>query len=122
MRRCLKRRNRHGGAGVASVEIVPLPLARVSQQSLAPETQKEEPMTIDERVRELGLVLPEPFRSPTGVAYPFSWVRVRGTEVRSYPEHFPGARSRLIIADDTIACLTIAIRDCVIPYKFSTSG
>ena len=35
-------------------------------------------MTIDERVRELGLVLPAPFRSPTGAAYPFSWVRVRG--------------------------------------------
>ncbi|HXH85489.1 MAG TPA: RidA family protein [Nitrospira sp.] len=35
-------------------------------------------MTIDERVRDLGLVLPEPFRSPTGAAYPFSWVRVRG--------------------------------------------
>ena len=35
-------------------------------------------MTIDERVRELGLVLPEPFRSPTGTPYPFSWVRVRG--------------------------------------------
>jgi len=35
-------------------------------------------MTIDERVRELGLVLPEPFRSPTGTAYPCSWVRVRG--------------------------------------------
>ena len=35
-------------------------------------------MTIDERVRELGLVLPEPFRSPTGAPYPFSWVRVRG--------------------------------------------
>jgi enamine deaminase RidA (YjgF/YER057c/UK114 family) len=35
-------------------------------------------MTIDERVRELGLVLPEAFRSPTGTPYPFSWVRVRG--------------------------------------------
>lgn len=35
-------------------------------------------MTIDERVRELGLVLPDPFRSPTGAAYPFSWVQVRG--------------------------------------------
>ena len=34
-------------------------------------------MTIDERVRELGLVFAEPFRSPTGAAYPFSWVRVR---------------------------------------------
>jgi enamine deaminase RidA (YjgF/YER057c/UK114 family) len=38
-------------------------------------------MSIDERVRELGLVLPEPFRSPTGAAYPFSWVRVRGNRV-----------------------------------------
>jgi enamine deaminase RidA (YjgF/YER057c/UK114 family) len=35
-------------------------------------------MTIDERVEELGLILPEAFRSPTGPAYPFSWVRVRG--------------------------------------------
>jgi len=35
-------------------------------------------MTIDERVQELGLALPESFRSPTGGAYPFSWVRVRG--------------------------------------------
>jgi len=35
-------------------------------------------MTIDERVRELGLDLPPAFRSPTGAPYPFSWVRVRG--------------------------------------------
>jgi enamine deaminase RidA (YjgF/YER057c/UK114 family) len=35
-------------------------------------------MTIDQRVQELGLALPEAFRSPTGAAYPFSWVRVRG--------------------------------------------
>src|SRR5262245_40011258 len=35
-------------------------------------------MNIDDRIRELRLVLPEPFRSPTGAAYPFSWVRVRG--------------------------------------------
>jgi hypothetical protein len=35
-------------------------------------------MTIDERVRTLGLILPEAFRSPSGAAYPFSWVRVRG--------------------------------------------
>src|SRR5215510_10772141 len=34
-------------------------------------------MTIDERVRELGLILPAQFRSPTGATYPFSWVRVR---------------------------------------------
>ena len=45
-------------------------------------------MTIDERVRELGLVLPEPFRSPTGAAYPFSWVRVRSN--RAYVSgHLP---------------------------------
>jgi enamine deaminase RidA (YjgF/YER057c/UK114 family) len=35
-------------------------------------------MTIDQRIHELGLILPEAFRSPTGAAYPFSWVRVRG--------------------------------------------
>jgi enamine deaminase RidA (YjgF/YER057c/UK114 family) len=45
-------------------------------------------MTIDERVRELGLILPEPVRSPTGAAYPFSWVRVRGN--RAYVSgHLP---------------------------------
>lgn len=35
-------------------------------------------MTIDDRIRQLGLVLPPPFRSPTGAAYPFAWIRVRG--------------------------------------------
>jgi hypothetical protein len=35
-------------------------------------------MTVDEHVRALGLALPEPFRSPTGTAYPVSSVRVRG--------------------------------------------
>src|SRR5438046_9830269 len=35
-------------------------------------------MSIDERARQLGLILPEAFKSPTGAAYPFSWVRVRG--------------------------------------------
>jgi len=35
-------------------------------------------MSIEARVKELGLVLPEPFRSPTGAVYPFKWVRVRG--------------------------------------------
>jgi enamine deaminase RidA (YjgF/YER057c/UK114 family) len=53
-------------------------------------------LTIDERVRELGLVLPEAFRSPTGVAYPFSWVRVRGN--RAYVSgHLP------LQADGTLA-------------------
>jgi hypothetical protein len=45
-------------------------------------------MTVDERVRELGLVLPAPFRSPTGAAHPFSWVRARGN--RAYVSgHLP---------------------------------
>jgi enamine deaminase RidA (YjgF/YER057c/UK114 family) len=35
-------------------------------------------MTIDERIAELGLVLPAAFRTPGGVKYPFSWVRQRG--------------------------------------------
>ncbi len=35
-------------------------------------------MSAEARVRELGLILPEPFRSPTGRPYPFAWVRVRG--------------------------------------------
>jgi hypothetical protein len=35
-------------------------------------------VTIDDRIRALGLVLPELFRLPTGTVYPFAWVRVRG--------------------------------------------
>lgn len=53
-------------------------------------------MTIDERVRELGLVLSEPFRSPSGAGYPFSWVRVRGN--RAYVSgHLP------LLPDGTLA-------------------
>jgi enamine deaminase RidA (YjgF/YER057c/UK114 family) len=45
---------------------------------------------IDDRVRDLGLILPEEFRSPTGVRYPFSWVRCRGN--RAYVSgHLPMA-------------------------------
>src|SRR5213594_3453625 len=45
-------------------------------------------MTIDDRLRELGLVLPQPFKSPTGAVYPFAWVRVRGN--RAYVSgHLP---------------------------------
>jgi enamine deaminase RidA (YjgF/YER057c/UK114 family) len=33
---------------------------------------------IENRLAELGLVLPEPMRLPPGVALPFPWVRVRG--------------------------------------------
>ena len=35
-------------------------------------------MSIEARLRELGLTLAEPFRGPAGARYPFSWVRVRG--------------------------------------------
>jgi enamine deaminase RidA (YjgF/YER057c/UK114 family) len=35
-------------------------------------------MTIDERLRRLGFILPDPLRAPAGSSYPFTWVRVRG--------------------------------------------
>ncbi len=35
-------------------------------------------MSIEDRLRELGLTLAEPFKGPAGARYPFSWVRVRG--------------------------------------------
>ena len=35
-------------------------------------------MTVDERVRELGLTLPDALSPPAGATYPFAWVRVRG--------------------------------------------
>ena len=45
-------------------------------------------MSIDERARQLGLILPEAFKSPSGAVYPFSWVRVRGS--RAYVSgHLP---------------------------------
>lgn len=45
-------------------------------------------MTIDDRVRALEVVLPEPFRSLMGTAYPFAWVQVRGN--RAYvSRHLP---------------------------------
>ena len=63
-------------------------------------------MTIDDRVRALGLVLPEPFRSPTGTAYSFSWVRVRGD--RAYISgHLP------LQADRTLAELRGKAGDAV---------
>ncbi len=34
---------------------------------------------IEQRLRELGLVLPEPLKMPPGVTLPFPWVRVVGT-------------------------------------------
>lgn len=35
-------------------------------------------MDIEEKLEELGLVLPEPIKTPPGLVLPFSWVRVRG--------------------------------------------
>ncbi len=35
-------------------------------------------MHIESKLKELGLVLPEPLQSPPGIQLPFSWVRVRG--------------------------------------------
>jgi len=35
-------------------------------------------MSPDEKIKELGLVLPEPVKVPSNVRLPFSWVRVRG--------------------------------------------
>jgi enamine deaminase RidA (YjgF/YER057c/UK114 family) len=45
-------------------------------------------MRIEARLRELGIVLPEPFQRPTGRPYPFSWVRVRGDRA-SVSGHLP---------------------------------
>ena len=35
-------------------------------------------MTVEERLRELGLALPAPTQAPPGVVLPFAWVRVAG--------------------------------------------
>jgi hypothetical protein len=35
-------------------------------------------MTVDDRVQQLGLTLPEALQPPAGQKYPFAWVRVRG--------------------------------------------
>jgi len=39
---------------------------------------KGDPMSIEARLDELGLVIPQPLRTPPGLTIPFSWVRVRG--------------------------------------------
>jgi enamine deaminase RidA (YjgF/YER057c/UK114 family) len=45
-------------------------------------------LSAERRIQELGLVLPAEFKSPTGVRYPFRWVRVRGN--RAYVSgHLP---------------------------------
>jgi enamine deaminase RidA (YjgF/YER057c/UK114 family) len=45
-------------------------------------------LSAERRIQELGLALPAEFKSPTGVRYPFRWVRVRGN--RAYVSgHLP---------------------------------
>jgi enamine deaminase RidA (YjgF/YER057c/UK114 family) len=36
---------------------------------------------VEKRIKELGLVLPEPVKAPPGMILPFSWIRVRGNRV-----------------------------------------
>ena len=36
-------------------------------------------MKVEERLEELGLVLPGPIKTPPGLVLPFAWVRVRGS-------------------------------------------
>lgn len=40
--------------------------------------KKDGPSSVEARLKELGLVLPEAVKAPAGVQLPFSWVRVRG--------------------------------------------
>jgi enamine deaminase RidA (YjgF/YER057c/UK114 family) len=40
--------------------------------------KKESGLSVEAKLKELGLVLPEPVKAPAGVLLPFSWVRVRG--------------------------------------------
>jgi enamine deaminase RidA (YjgF/YER057c/UK114 family) len=53
-------------------------------------------MTIEEKVREMEMVLPEAFRSPSGAPYPFEWVRIRGSRA-ILSGHLP------LAADGTLA-------------------
>jgi enamine deaminase RidA (YjgF/YER057c/UK114 family) len=39
---------------------------------------KEKPMRVEAKLEEMGLVLPNPTKTPPGLVLPFSWVRVRG--------------------------------------------
>lgn len=40
--------------------------------------KKEQSMEVEAKLKELGLVLPGPIKTPPGLVLPFSWVRVRG--------------------------------------------
>src|SRR6185369_1442455 len=57
------------------------PASRVGFMNQSPPSHRgAEPMpTVEERLKELGLVLPEPLQMPPGVTLPFPWVRVVGS-------------------------------------------
>jgi len=42
------------------------------------EKKSDNVSSVEVRLKELGLILPEPVKAPPGVKLPFSWVRVRG--------------------------------------------
>ena len=50
--------------------------------------REERDVRAEARLKELGLVLPEPTKVPPGLVLPFSWVRVRGSRVY-VSEHGP---------------------------------
>jgi enamine deaminase RidA (YjgF/YER057c/UK114 family) len=64
-------------------------------------------MSIEARLQELGITLPEPFKGPAGAKYPFSWVRVAGN--RAYVSgHLPlNADGSLTIVGKVGADLTL---------------
>jgi enamine deaminase RidA (YjgF/YER057c/UK114 family) len=41
------------------------------------ESKKVSSLSVEAKLKELGLVLPEPVKAPPGVQLPFSWIRVR---------------------------------------------
>jgi enamine deaminase RidA (YjgF/YER057c/UK114 family) len=43
--------------------------------------KKDSPLSVEDKLKALGLILPEPVKAPPGVQLPFSWVRVRGNRV-----------------------------------------
>jgi enamine deaminase RidA (YjgF/YER057c/UK114 family) len=78
-----------GSAAAVLASYPPLALPLPSAQAETTQTKTEdgsianlerrtEPMKVEAKLKELGLVLPEPVKPPPGVAVPFAWVRVYG--------------------------------------------
>jgi enamine deaminase RidA (YjgF/YER057c/UK114 family) len=53
--------------------------------------EKEYPVNVEEKLKAMGLVLPNPVKAPAGVKLPFSWVRVRGNRafISGHPPQNP---------------------------------